>query len=131
MALQANDFTVPEGNLHADMFPQASDLDTWLDSWISEAEGKTSGLSLGSADETAAQTAWVYHRAYSRISNRLASEPAQADVEDEGGIRYTIDQRQRFASLAEYHRAEYDRITDIDPKQQQTSKTTQSVTEWL
>lgn len=105
MALEPSDFTEPDGELRADMFPGVEDLEAaggHIATWLSEAGEKAS-------DETA-QEHWVYHRAYKAIWLRLTTNPRQADLDEDGSLRYTDQQVAAFKELADQHRESFEGI---------------------
>jgi len=107
MALSASDFTEPEGELRADMFPGVGDLEAssgYLETWMSEAQEKSS-------DETA-QKHWVYHRAYKQVWLRLTTNPREADLDEEGNLRYSEEQVAAFKEMADKRREAFEEIEE-------------------
>jgi len=100
MAVVSGDFIAPTGELRADMFP-GDTLATNIAAWITSAEAKA-------PDNDDAQTAWVYYRAWTSVANRLGTNPAEVDIEGEGGVK-TLKEQIAFAqSRAAYWRSEYE-----------------------
>ncbi|WP_103030025.1 hypothetical protein [Salinibacter altiplanensis] len=110
MALEPSDFTEPKGELRADMFPGVDDLEVeggHVATWLSEAQEKASGEN--SPDETAKKH-WVYHRAYKAIWLRLTTNPRQADLDEDGSLRYSDEQVAAFKELADQNRESFEKI---------------------
>jgi hypothetical protein len=123
MALSAADFTEPDGQLRADMVPGVDDLevtDGYLDTWLSEAEQKVSGssASLSPGEKEDAKEAWVYYRAFHQVWIRLTTNPRQADLDEDGSLRYSDEQVAAFKELADQNRESFEEIVgDTDQVQ--------------
>jgi hypothetical protein len=103
MAVVNGDFIAPTGELRADMFP-GDTLATNITAWLTQAAVKA-------PDNDDAQTAWVYYRAWTDVANRLGTNPAEVDIEGEGGVR-TLKEQIGFAQgRAAYWRSEYEAET--------------------
>jgi len=139
MALTASDFTEPEGELRADMFPGVDDLeatDGYLDTWLDEAGAKVSasGASLSSEEETEAKKAWVYHRAFKQVWLRLTTNPREADLDEEGNLRYSDDQVGAFKEMADQYRESFEALAGetSEPQPDETrSQSRSSSTAWV
>lgn len=112
MALTAENFLYPTGEITSQMFPdvKASGSDTLADAledliqgWVMEAATKTT------SDEAGAH--WVYYRAYSTVATRLASTPSQESFHSGQVVRAWGKQNiEYFQNLANYHRDAYDEL---------------------
>jgi len=129
MALSASDFTEPEGELRADMFPGVDDLEAsggYVETWLTEAQGK-------STEETA-QEHWVYYRAYRAVWLRLTTNPKEADLDDEGELRYSQAQIDAFKEMADQRREQFEAIEgETDESQERTvrSQSQDTTTRWV
>lgn len=112
MALSAENFLYPTGEITSQMFPdvKASGSDTLADAledliqeWVDEAALKTTNDAAGEH--------WVYYRAYSTVASRLASTPSQESFHSGQVVRSWGKQNiEYFQSLANYHRDAYDEL---------------------
>jgi len=91
MALSADDFTHPEGELDPEVYPKDT-LDSDLDTWISQAQQETS-------DEEV-QKHYVYGRAYGFICEHLQNQPSEAEAEEGTRYRRRMQQIRHFCSKA-------------------------------
>lgn len=129
MALQSGDFVEPKGELREDMFPGVDDLTATgghIETWLGEAQDKT--------DDEDAQEHWVYYRAYHQVWLRLTTNPQQADLDEEGSLRYTDKQVASFKELADQHREEFEDVvgeTDEPQGRSVRSQSRSSTTSWV
>jgi len=91
MALSADDFTHPKGQIDPEVYPKDT-LDSDLGEWISQAQAET-------PDEDA-QEAYVYGRAYEFICERLQNQPSEAEAEEGTRYRRRMQQIRHFCSKA-------------------------------
>lgn len=139
MALSASDFTEPDGELRADMFPGVDDLEAsggYLETWISDAQSElsNSSASLTTSEEDDAKEAWVYYRAYKSVWLRLTTNPHQADLDDGGSLKYTDQQVQNFKELADQYREDAEALLGETTETQGPevrSQTKSSTTRWV
>ena len=106
MALAAADFTQPAGELTADLFPGAVLADL-VAGWITQA-----GTRYPDADDVTGgvREAHVYARAYAHLWTRIVTQPADVDVDEKGGYRYTDAQRADIGRLRDYWTARRDAL---------------------
>ena len=139
MALSAGDFTEPEGELRADMFPGVDDLETsggYLDTWLGEANAKVSAssASLSSNEKEDAKIAWVYYRAYHQVWLRLTTNPRQEDLNEDGSLRYSDEQVKALEELAATHKETFEGLTteegDSEPTSEHRSRSVATTTRW-
>jgi hypothetical protein len=129
MALSTSDFTEPEGELREDMFPGVGDLEAsggYLETWMSEAQGKSS--------EETAQKRWVYHRASKQVWLRLTTNPREADLDEEGNLRYSEQQVAAFKEMADERREAFEEIEEETGEPQGPAVRSQSrdtTTSWV
>lgn len=95
MALSADDFTHPKGEIDPEVYPTDT-LDSDLQTWISQAQTETS-------DEEA-QEAYVYGRAYGFICERLQNQPSEAEAEEGTRYRRRMQQIRHFCSKAQAYK---------------------------
>ena len=104
MALTAADFIYPDGELLNAMFPD-NDLETNIGVWLEQAGDLTT-------DESA-QVHWVYYRAYTVVANRVAAMPSQQTTSQGGhSVTWSSDRVSAMQKKADYHKGEYERITE-------------------
>jgi hypothetical protein len=129
MAFSASNFTEPEGELRSDMFPGVDDLeasDGYLDTWLGEATGKS--------ENEQAQEHWVYYRAFHQVWLRLTTSPRQADLEEDGSLRYSDEQVAAFKEMASQHREAFESIEGESEEVQEPevrSQSRSSTTSWV
>lgn len=90
MALTADDFIYPVGQLQTAHFP-GEHLDVLVEAWLTQAIAKVAGLSSDIQDIAASH--WVYYRAYDAIANRIAGLPNRTSFggNSGGGVESTVD----------------------------------------
>jgi hypothetical protein len=87
--------------------PEPGTLEHRLDGYITDALERVAALPVQPGSTDAAVLAWAYHRAYSAVYIRLASNPASANFQDQGGHTFAKDQRSAMADEAAHWLAEY------------------------
>ena len=139
MDFSVGDFTEPEGELRADMFPGVDDLEAsggYLDTWLSEANAKVSAsnASLSSDEKEDAKKAWVYYRAYHQVWLRLTTNPRQEDLNEDGSLRYSDEQVKAFEELAATCKETFEGLTteegNPEPTSEHRSKSVATTTRW-
>jgi len=120
MALSESDFTEPEGELRSDMFPGVDDLEAgggYLETWLGEADSKVSASTqkMTSREKKTAKKAWVYARAYRQVWLRLTTNPREADLEEDGSLRYSDDQVAAFKARADSYEETYEDLAGEEP----------------
>lgn len=131
MDLKASQFMEPAGELREDMFPGTENVESsHVNTWLSQAEEEvaTSEEDLSDAEKRQAKKAYVYYRAYHAVWLRLTTTPREADVEEDGSLRYSDAQVARFKELSDQHEATFERLTEVDPDEtEETPTRSQSV----
>lgn len=104
VTLVPDDLKYPVGELQPAMFPDG-DIDDALVTWLTEAEGLTT-------DNTIAEH-YIYWRGYTAVANRLTATPSsQSTGQGNHSVSWSDARIKELRSLANYHKAEYDRLTE-------------------
>lgn len=118
MSTDPNDYTLPEGELNEDWFPDI-DLMAFLNERVSEAYARQDVQSLSTQrEQDDAAVAFVYMKAYQHVYRRKADDPSQWTAEGQGSEQQSDRQVQRWKEMAEEKESLfYAKVRSSDPDQ--------------
>lgn len=123
MAALVETYTLPEGELNLDWFPEV-DGKLLVDRFIQEIEGDARLDGLDPGPRARAKAAYVYWKAYRHIYRRKSDEPTDWSADEQGSISQTDRQVQRWKEMADEKENRFRTIVKDDDPTPDTPPTT-------